>query len=381
MCRISLLCASLLCACGRSDFADREVSTCAPFCADETVVGPALIRADEEVIPTALVHAGDGDVVVTGWLRRPSPAIASRSLDLVGEQVGVDGGAGLVFIARLDASLNTTWRHVYGDAGTDSEVRSTTSIGTAVITCGIQEGNVRFQGQDAIADSGYQHPVLTEHDATGAVRDVHVLPAARGNAQCLDIAGNERTLAIAGLFSGDVTPGDAQLTALSDPNGYVGVYERATMTPRWSLGFFDTLPLTARGIAIAHDDALYVGGWFEGESNFGGAELFAAASTDAFLLRYAAGGSAAWTSVIGGAAVDRLADMTTIDDDVIVCLYAESALFDIGGLEVATSGSGEAVVARIAASGAGLWARVIAALAGSGCSAVVVDSAAERTLR
>lgn len=372
MFRSSLLLVLLVCACGRSSFTDREVSTCTPDC-DVAFPPPALIRANEELIPTALVHVGDDELAVTGWLRRPASAIANRVIDIADGRIAIDNTAGVVFIARLDASLRARWRQAYGDAGTDSEVRDTASVGESVLTCGIQDGTVRFQGLTAVADSGYQQPVLTEHDASGVATLARVLPAARSNAQCLDIAASARMVAFTGLFSGDVTPGASQLTALADPNGFVAVYDRATMTPRWSQGFFDTGQLTALGVAIADNDALYVGGWFQGESTFGGAETLTAAGTDSFVLRYAADGALVWALAIGGSGDDRASDMATLGDDVILCMRAASPSFAIGDVAVATTGSNEAVIARITASGTGGWARVVSAPAGSACTTLAVD--------
>jgi hypothetical protein len=118
-------------------------------------------------------------------------------------------------------------------------------------------------------------------------------------------------------------------------------------------------------------------GYFQGTSNFGGANLTSAGASDIFVARYTAAGTHQWSARYGdaddqrayGAAVDAAGNVA------LTGYFAGSISF--GGPTFTNVGGADIFVAKLSATGAHIWSRAIGATGTYGAigEGVAIDAA------
>ncbi|WP_437955997.1 hypothetical protein WME76_31645 [Sorangium sp. So ce119] len=232
-----------------------------------------------------------------------------------------------------------------GGAYVGGEAFGETTLGDRTIT----ERGAFLVRLDRNGDLRWSAPIATEEQSSA-------------NAVTVDRSGN---VLFAGELYGEVTMGSTTLTApLADPDALVAKLD-ADGAVLWARRFGSAA--TDRGLAIASDatDHVYVGGYVDGDIDFGGG-LVQVNGESPFLLKLTPEGDLAWAKVFQhpggsgdaftGSAVAGIA--VHEDGDVSVAGYADGPLtIDDTALSLPTDSTMMGFVARFSSAGERRFAR------------------------
>ncbi len=142
-----------------------------------------------------------------------------------------------------------------------------------------------------------------------------------------------------------------------------------------------------RSVAIAVDDLgnVYTAGMFRGSGDFdpgaGTATLTATGSADIFIQKLDPGGNFVWAKSFGGSAADTVSAMATdaAGNVYLAGDFQGTVDFDPGAAtsNLASNGSRDAFVVKLAANGNFLWARSFGGSANEGANSLATDGAGQ----
>jgi hypothetical protein len=141
-----------------------------------------------------------------------------------------------------------------------------------------------------------------------------------------------------------------QLPALAaDPGG-------ATGKPVWQAGFGGPAIDSAKAIAVDSDGAVYVCGYIEGETDFGGSvgKKKSAGKSDAFVAKLDPNGKIAWAQTFGAARED-VANAIAVKGDKVVIAGSFLDEITIGSFTKKSAGSDDLFIAAFDKSGSPEW--------------------------
>lgn len=142
----------------------------------------------------------------------------------------------------------------------------------------------------------------------------------------------------------------AELPPLAaDPGG-------ATGKPVWQTGFGGLGIDSTRGIAVTGSGEVWVAGYFEGETDFGGTigKKTSAGKSDAFLAKLGADGKVAWAQT-WGAARDDLANAVAVKGDKVAVAGQFLDEITVGGSTKKANGSDDLFIATFDKTGTLEW--------------------------
>jgi hypothetical protein len=239
---------------------------------------------------SALTTGLDGAIYVAGY--------TSESFD--GQTNSGDYDA---FLTKYDAYGTKAWTRFLGSSWYDSALALTTGLDGAIYVAGWTYGS--FDGQTS---SGGQDAFLTKYDANGTKAWTRLFGSSAWDGAYALTTGVDGAIYVAGetqgSFDGQTFSGgyDAFLTKY-DANG----------TKAWTRLFGSSSNDYARALTTGVDGAIYVagstGGSFDGQRSIG--------ETDAFLTKFDANGTKAWTRFLGSSANDWAHALTTGVDGAI----------------------------------------------------------------
>src|SRR5688572_22678673 len=150
----------------------------------------------------------------------------------------------------------------------------------------------------------------------------------------------------------------------ADPGG-------ATGKPLWQAGFGGLGIDSPKGIAIGSAGEVYLAGYIEGETNFGGAvgKKTSAGKSDAFVAKLGADGKIAWAHTFG-AARDDVANAIAIKGDKIAVAGAFLDELKVGTFTKKSNGSDDLFIAALDKDGNAEWLWTAGGIDSDGVNAI-----------
>jgi hypothetical protein len=135
----------------------------------------------------------------------------------------------------------------------------------------------------------------------------------------------------------------------ADPGG-------ATGKPVWQAGFGGLGIDSPRGIAVGSDGSVYICGYIEGETDFGGTigKKKSAGKSDAFVAKFAPDGKIAWAQVFGAAREDS-ANAIAVKGDKVVVAGTFLDEIKVGSFTKKSAGSDDLFIAAFDKNGEPEW--------------------------
>ena len=355
--------------CGRSSFADYEVSRCYPDCApDAEPLPPTIFTLTAAPLLVGLAATADGAVTVLGAV----PATAGPAqVSIAGAMTRAPAAGDGMFLVRRGPNGEASARVDASDSGTLGAA-SLIADGNRVLTCGYLSGAVTFDGR-VLTNPGRQAPLIGVFDDQLAMTDALVMPTTIQNGQCKGLAARDGRLAATGLIGGTIDPGGGVLTASQDPNAFVALYQASDLSPRWQVGLIASTQVYAQVVSIADDGGVYAGGRFEGSVDFAPPALASQGSFDGYIIRYGVAGGYRWSTVVAGAGDELLQRMTTFEGGVCVCGHTGSGVLSLGATTLPTSGD-DVFIGCYDDAGSLRWSRTLQAVTAGQCGGAVVAS-------
>ena len=304
----------------------------------------------------AVTRDGQGNLYVAGYY---SGSMTLGTTGLIGGG-GTDG-----FAAKLDAAGNAAWAQGFGGAGNDTASNITVD----------GSGNLELVG-------GYAGPVLFGAITLPNIGSVNAFfatlsqnatpppPPPAGftdgfggtdvviNGTVTDSSGN--TFAVGG-FSGtvdmDPSSGTSNLTSTGGRDAFVAKYD-STGALVWAKSFGGATGAdVVNDLALDAQGNLIVAGAYVGSATFGGVSLTGKGSSDTFVAKLDASGNVTWAKGFGGTGYDQVARLALDGSGNIYLagLFQGAATYGATTLN-SQGGSYDIVVAKLDASGNGVWA-------------------------
>src|SRR5262245_37205702 len=135
----------------------------------------------------------------------------------------------------------------------------------------------------------------------------------------------------------------------ADPGG-------ATGKPVWQTGFGGLGIDSPRGIAVGSDGSVYIAGYIEGETDFGGTigKKKSNGKSDAFVAKFGPDGKIAWAQTFGAAREDS-ANAIAIKGDKVVVAGTFLDTLQIGSFTKKSAGSDDLFIAAFDKDGNAEW--------------------------
>jgi hypothetical protein len=342
---LALLC---LTACGRLSF-DASATTDGAT-GDGTrsmgVVGPRWITRFGEVAGLIPIAGADGRISVA----------QSFSGTLTGDGFSVQGlGFTSTAVVRYDADGTIRDSRVF-DATGFCDLRTAVADGTSVVFAGFTQGSLdTSRGICSIAASR-QDPLALRIADDGTESIVAHWVASVANAQTWGMTRYDSgQLALAGVYSGQVTMDAALPMAQADPNVFVARYaETNPASASWSYALLSTGAVHSGPAATVASRGYFMGG-FQGNPMLLGTSLSSTGGFDAYLARIDEDGSPIFVKGFGSTMDEasygnRMSIATQIDGGVVVSLESLGDVTYDGQPFLAANGAG--LVLYIDGSGA-----------------------------
>jgi len=174
-----------------------------------------------------------------------------------------------------------------------------------------------------------------------------------GYAVATDASGN---VYVTGNFSGTVNFGGSNLVSAGDPDVFLAKYNAAGVH-QWSQRFGGTGLDGAASIAVDASGNVIISGDFQGTANFGGANLVSAGNLDTFLAKYNTAGVHQWSQRLGGIGDDRGNSIAVDGAGNVFVAGWFNLTTNFGGANLVTAGSFDVVLAKYNASGVHQWSQ------------------------
>src|SRR5262245_45730926 len=135
----------------------------------------------------------------------------------------------------------------------------------------------------------------------------------------------------------------------ADPGG-------ATGKPVWQAGFGGLGIDSPRGIAVGADGSVYIAGYIEGETDFGGSigKKKSAGKSDAFVAKLGPDGKLVWAQTFGAAREDS-ANAIAVKGDKVVVAGTFLDTLQIGSFTKKSAGSDDLFIAAFDKDGNAEW--------------------------
>jgi hypothetical protein len=263
-------------------------------------------------------------------------------------------GSSDVFAAKLDAAGAPVWIKRFGDP---SEQRA---AGVAVdgpgnaVLAGFFVSSIDFGGAP-LASAGGQDVFVAKLDPAGSTLWSRAFGAPGPQyamAAAADAAGNT---VIAGCFQGSLDFGEGALMSAGSDDAFVVKLDASGNTV-WSRRFGGVEFECGLGVTLDSAGNTTVLGHFSGAVDFGTGTLTSAGTQDLFLLRLDAAGDTVWSSRFGqGTAYGYGLAVDGAGQAVLTGQFTGS--IDFGNGALMDTGNGSIFVAKLDASGKGIWSK------------------------
>jgi len=160
---------------------------------------------------------------------------------------------------------------------------------------------------------------------------------------------------IAGFFDGTTNFGGSALTTAGSYDIFLAKYNSAGVH-QWSKKFGNTSLDMGLSLVVDNANNVVMGGRFMGSVDFGGGALVSAGSYDAFIAKFNSGGTHVWSQRFGDTLSQEVDGLGTSNGDV----YAAGTFFgtvNLGGSALTSAGNSDIFLARFNSAGAHQWSQ------------------------
>ena len=308
------------------------VSTAATYSTDYNIDGTIawtkLLGTSENDICNAITTGLDGSIYVSG--------MTEGALD--GQ---TNSGSWDAFLTKYSTDGTKAWTKLLGSSGVEYVYGQTTGLDGSIYVSGYTTGAL-----DGQTNSGGRDAYLTKYSADGTKAWTKLLGGSGDDEAYALTTGLDGSIYVSGYtygaLDGQTNSGgrDVELIKLS-----------ADGTREWArlLGSSSTDHVNA--LTTGLDGSVYVSGYTEGaldgQTNSGG--------RDAYLTKYSVDGTKAWTKLLGTSGLDRAYALTTgLDGSIYVSGYTEGALDG-----QTNSGLEDAYLTKYSADGTKAWTKLL----------------------
>jgi hypothetical protein len=279
----------------------------------------------------ALTTGLDGSIFVCGY------ANLYGSLDGQTNNGGFDA-----FLTKYSADGAKAWTKLLGTSGDEMALALTTGLDGSIYISGYTTGSL-----DGQTNSGFQDAFLTKYSADGTKAWTKLLGSYSNDVAHALTTGLDGSIYVSGYtvneLDGQTNNGgfDAFLTKYS-----------ADGAKAWTKLLGTSGEDRAQALTTGLDGSIYVagltGGTLDGQTNSG--------VTDAFLTKYSADGTKAWTKLIGAYRYDYAYALTTgLDGSIYVGGHTGGGSLD----GQANSGSADAFLTKYSPDGTKVWTMLL----------------------
>jgi hypothetical protein len=298
------------------------------YSADGTKAWTKLLGSSREDEGDALTTGLDGSIYVSG--------LTGGALDGQTYSGNLDA-----FLTKYSADGTKVWTKLLGSNGTDWARALTTGLDGSIYVGGFTNGAI-----DGQTNSGNWDAFLTKYSADGTKAWTNLLGAIEGDYAEALTTGLDGSIYVSGAtrnaLDGQTNSGgvDAFLTKYS-----------ADGTKAWTKLLGSSGNDGAYALTTGLDGSIYVSGYtygaLDGQTNSGG--------SDAFLTKYSVDGTKAWTKLLGSSGDEFPIALTTgLDGSIYVSGYAYGALDG-----QTNSGSVDAFLTKYSADGTKAWTKLL----------------------
>jgi hypothetical protein len=161
------------------------------------------------------------------------------------------------------------------------------------------------------------------------------------------------------IDAGDVPPIDA------GPTNGVEAFVRS-----WGSGGTDK----AYAVAVDGDQAITVGGSFEGMINFGTGSVTSVGASDGFVVHVAKDGTVQWILRLGHEGIDQVVAVAAGPNGQIAVAGTFTGEIDVGGEALTSAGSSDVFLAVYDSTGQHVWSRRVGGTLNDGVSGIAINN-------
>ncbi|MBW2736624.1 MAG: hypothetical protein JRH20_29910 [Deltaproteobacteria bacterium] len=273
------------------------------------------------------------------------------------------------------APQNVTYGESRGFGGGLSDVVRALALDTAgnIVVAGSFENTVNFGGSP-LTSAGDKDIFLASYDSAGA----HRWSKRFGNTGVdyglgvtVDVNGN---ITFTGYFRGAIDFGGGLLTSAGDSDIFLANYDRQG-AHRWSKRFGGTRVEGGNDVALDSASNIFVVGYCESTTNFGGGNLTGQNGTDVFLASYDLNGAHRWSKRFIGSSYDYAGRLAVDPSGNIAITGYLQGTTEFGGGPLISAGSFDVFVASYNPAGAHRWSKRMGGSSSDEGHAIAVDGA------
>ena len=234
------------------------------------------------------------------------------------------------------------WTRLFGTSSGEAAAALTTGSDGAIYMAGFTRGNL-----DGETNSGSDDAFLTKYNADGTKAWTRLLGTSSGEYAEALTTGTDGAIYMAGKTPGNL---DGQTNSGFD-DAFLTKYN-ADGSKAWTRLLGTSLGDFASALTTGTDGAIYMAGGTQGTLD---GQAYSGGLSDAFLTKYNPDGTKAWTRLLGTSSDDYASALTTGTDGAIY--MAGRTLGNLDGQ--ANSGTANAFLTRYDANGTKAWTRLL----------------------
>jgi len=261
---------------------------------------------------------------------------------------------GGVLPARASIGL-TAWSQRFGSTLDDVGYSVATDASGNVFVTGSFTGTVNFGGSNLVS-AGDLDIFLAKYNAAG----VHQWSQRFGginldevSSVAVDASGN---VVITGDFSGTANFGGANLVSAANLDAFLAKYNAAGVH-QWSQRYGGTGDDRGNSVAVDGAGNVFVAGWFNLTTNFGGGNLVSAGSFDVVVAKYNAAGVHQWSQRYGSTGLENGVGIALDASGNVVVAGYFSGTTNLGGGNLVSAGQYDIFVAKYDGVGVHQWSQ------------------------
>jgi Ca2+-binding RTX toxin-like protein len=313
--------------------------------ADSTVVigltKPTSSVVTVVVSPASVSESGSTNLTYTFTRSGDTSSALSVNLGVGGTASAADYTSNLALATASEPTK--VWTKLQGTSGDDYAYALTTGLDGSIYVSGYTNGAL-----DGQTNSGSIDAFLTKYSADGTKAWTKLLGTSGNDEAYALTTGLDGSVYVSGYTTGVL---DGQTHSGGNGDAFLAKYS-ADGTKAWTKLLGTSGSDSAHVLATGLDGSIYVSGWttgaLDGQTNSGG-------NSDAFLTKYSADGTKAWTKLLGSSGDDYAEALTTgLDGSIYVSGYTTGALDG-----QTKSGNIDAFLTKYSTDGSKVWTKLL----------------------
>jgi FlgD Ig-like domain len=306
---------------------------------------------------TSSEHASDvavdaaGNIYLTGTL---------SGADFGGGAI-FSNGLGDFFVAKFDPNGKHIWSHGYGGTDQEAAYAFAVDGLGHVWVAGSFLGTTQLGGFTGIPSSGMADIFIARYGASDGLWQGNWIGTGADNAYGLcissDASGN---VYVAGVFGTDLTFAGSPTLVSSGPSDLFILKMANSGVPQWSQRRGGITDEAAYRVMADGSGNVVISGAFAGTTNLGGSDLVSAnGSEDILLAKYNSAGAHQWSYRFGGNGNDRGTALSVISSGSIFLSGFCEAGTNFGGGVLPNAGGHDIFLAKFGSNGVMAWNRAM----------------------